>query len=165
MNDQVRVIFPLEQDEDGWPPYREEVAWADRTESADEVLLANILSFAPWISLGDRIRVRPRNDGRYDYIGLVQQSGHSTIRIRTEPETLLDIGGRLTSFGCQFEVCGPGFLGVDVPPEADWWSITKWLQTEQTADRLDYEEGAISVQHRAARRWMSDQEASQRAAP
>jgi hypothetical protein len=150
MNDQVRVVFPLKQDEDGWPPYTEEVVWADRTESPDEVLLANILSFAAWISLGDRIRVKPRDDGRYDFVRLVQESGHSTIRLRTDPETVLDIWDRLIGFGCQFEVCGPGFLGVDIPPEADWVALTQWLAAEQEADRLDYEEGAISTTHRAA---------------
>jgi hypothetical protein len=49
-------VFPIERDEDGWLPYKVEVVWADRTESADEVLLAGSPVSSPQLRMVPAVR-------------------------------------------------------------------------------------------------------------
>ncbi|GLW10310.1 hypothetical protein Misp01_54380 [Microtetraspora sp. NBRC 13810] len=153
LDNHVKVIFPLERDEDDWPPAGEESIWAEVTDEPEVVRLANTPFFVRGVAWGDRVHVRrDANDGSWQYEALVQESGHSTVRIVLSDEGYVSkIHAKLAELGCEWTGIRafPNLIAVDVPPGLPYGPLRAWLDEGEKADRLGFEEGCISAHHRA----------------
>ncbi|MBE3015004.1 DUF4265 domain-containing protein [Microbispora sp. NEAU-D428] len=148
----VKVVFCLEQDEDGWPPAGSEALWAESTEDPHVVKLANTPFFALGVAWGDEVSVRKDSDGPWFYAGLVRESGHSAVRIIVnDRDRVGEFQDKLTEFGCAWEGISefPGMIAVNVPPEVSYRTVRAWLDESEYLDLLDFEEGAVSRHHRS----------------
>lgn len=144
----VRVVFPIGQDSDGYPPYSEEGVWVRPiTRGVGEVL--SIPFFVVSVSKGDLISYRMEGE-QARFSELLSAKGHSTLRLIFFQE---DGEGRvseeLKQFGCEAEA-GPiqSFLAIDVPPEVDYAAVLDVITRESAMGVLDYEEACVSREHR-----------------
>jgi hypothetical protein len=76
----VKLCFPLDQDDDGWPPVRTENVWA-RPLDCDEYESESVPWFVRGIAFGDRVLARPDGDGVLTYERKLAWSGRYTIRL------------------------------------------------------------------------------------
>lgn len=75
----IKVLFHLEQDEDGYPPFSIEGLWCKKA-SNDTYIVDNVPFYTYGISLGDEICVT-EEDGEYHFQSIVNPSGNSTLRV------------------------------------------------------------------------------------
>jgi hypothetical protein len=140
---QQKVLFRLEQDEDGYPPFAVEGLWA--TPKPNGVLVVdNIPFFARGVAPGDTVLVSVQGkDVWFDRV--VATAGVSVFRIRAKDESGLDqIRGELMDLGLPSEVDRKLLLlAVEVPFGADIRPFLEYLVTSQESERLDFEEAAL----------------------
>jgi len=145
----VKVLFSLDQDEDGYPPVTSETLWARRTpEGLYE--LDNIPFYAQGVSWKDIVAAEPNTEGMLEFQRVAKPSGHSTIRIvASEKNEMTKVQQELERLGCSWEGSNqPSLISVDVPPEVDLQQIWNFLRTGLDEGRWDYEDA--SIQHRAS---------------
>ena len=122
-----KVLFPLEQDEDGYPPVSSGTLWARLTKDG-HYELRNIPFHARDISWGDVVAAKPISAGVVALEGVVQRSGHSTIRgIVFNQSDLLPLQQALEHLGSTWEGSDQPHLAPTVrheplatPPGHDW---------------------------------------------
>ncbi|WP_329085408.1 DUF4265 domain-containing protein [Streptosporangium sp. NBC_01469] len=141
-------MFSLEQDQDGYPPYREEGIWVrSLADSVGEVL--SIPFFVTGISKGDFISYDTTGN-EAQFSELLSAKGHSTLRLILSQEDAGDrIRNELESLGCGVEM-GPiqSLLAVDIPPRTNYTAIIRIITKDFTKVVSDYEEACISREHR-----------------
>lgn len=146
-----RITFPLERDEDGYPPADNEVLWATRT-GPGTFRLDNIPFYARGLSSGDVVAAEESERGPLRFKAVVEPSMHSTIRVvlakncsdcRPIEERMSDLRGKLTALGCNTEANYPGFFAVDVPPSVKLSEVREILSPGCEAGLWDYEEAAL----------------------
>src|SRR5260221_6074103 len=106
-----KVWFKIQQDEDGYPPVQVESLWA-RPFDEGKYVLDNIPFFARGVSWRDMISASQGADGNKWFSGVVNPSGHSTIRIvmfrnsgaRPLEERVAELRGRFAAVGCSTEL-------------------------------------------------------------
>src|SRR5687767_12999480 len=100
----TKVIFELEQDEDGYPPVGSEALWAfEREEGIFE--LDNIPFFARQVSSGDLVRALPNEWGEWIFKEIVRASGNSTFRLYVHHESRVQkVRDDLRALGCPSEL-------------------------------------------------------------
>lgn len=137
-----KVVFDLDV-EDGYPPVGSEGLWATPLENGD-YRIDNIPFYAPGVALGDTVSVE-EEDGILYATGVVEQAGHSTVRVVFFDAGVVDeVRAALVALGCGWEnMKDATFTAVDVPPEADYDAVVDLLSTRADADELDYEESCI----------------------
>lgn len=123
--------------------YGIESAWA--VPFGKNFKLDNILFYAPEYSLGDIVSVEVRN-GEYYVTGLVQESGHSTVRIIfSKQEILNQVRLQLKELGCDSEISDvPVLISVDIPPEVDYAVVKRFLEEGEAQSKWSYEEACIA---------------------
>ena len=123
--------------------YALESAWAEKKGEFYE--LRNILFYAYGYSFGDLVSVENRNGELY-VIGLVEESGHSTIRIIFyNDETVYTTSEHLQSMGCSFEGSNiPTLVSVDIPPNVNYSPIRKFLIEGEISDLWGFEEACLA---------------------
>ncbi|NUQ74302.1 MAG: DUF4265 domain-containing protein [Polyangiaceae bacterium] len=98
-----KIVFHLEQDDEGFPPAATESLWARSTERNNEFVIENLPFFAREATLGDVVDVTEK-DGSLYYRSTICRSGNSLIRIicynGSEPLTLCK---ELEAMGCVTE--------------------------------------------------------------
>jgi hypothetical protein len=139
----VKVVVALEKDEDDYPPADYENLWA---VPVGEGLfrIDNIPFFAQSIALGDIVAASPE-EGLLRFKGVVQPSGHSTVRliIYDEPE-VPKILEHFNQLGCESERSHiPGLIALDVPTSISWSVIQRELEAGHAQARWDYEEACL----------------------
>jgi Domain of unknown function (DUF4265) len=147
-----KVWFKVQQDEDGYPPVEVESLWAMPFDEGKYVL-DNIPFFARGVSLRDMISVNQGADGHQWFCGVLNPSGHSTIRIvvfhnssdpRPLEERVAELRARFTELGCSTELSYlVGLFAVDVPPSVLFSQVRPLLEEGRQLDRWDYEEANI----------------------
>ncbi len=140
----VKVLFSLQQDEDGYPPVASESLWAKpTTEGLFE--LDNIPFYAQGVSCKDVVAAEPSVEGTFTFKGVVKRSGHSTIRVvALKHDEMQPLQQELERLGASWEGSGqPRLIAVDVPPEVDIQRIWHFLQGGMNEGRWDYEDAAI----------------------
>lgn len=146
-----RIVFPLERDEDGYPPADNEVLWAIKT-GPGTFRLDNIPFYARGLSWGDIVSADKLDRGPLRFRAVVEPSLHSTIRIalakicsdrRPIEERMRELRGRLEALGCDSEANYPGFLAVDVPPAVKLSAVRAVLTPGFEAGLWDYEEATV----------------------
>jgi hypothetical protein len=107
--------------------------------------LDNIPVFARDVSLGDIVSAE-NNAGRLRFRTVVQNGGHSTVRI------LLPTSGNgqallkpLQDLGCTVrESRVNGLFAIDVPPQVDYGAVTDILEAGEREGVWDYEQSSIA---------------------
>ncbi|MCH8179492.1 MAG: DUF4265 domain-containing protein [Proteobacteria bacterium] len=137
-----KVIFDLDV-EDGYPPVASEGLWATPLDSGD-FRIDNIPFYVPGLALGDTVSVE-EEDGILYGTGVVEQAGHSTVRVVFFDAAVVDeVRAALVVLGCGWEnMKDATFTAVDVPPEADYDDVVALLSARADADQLDFEESCI----------------------
>lgn len=125
--------------------YGIESAWA--IPVGENFKLDNILFYAPEYSLGDVVSVEDRN-GELFVNGLVQESGHSTVRvILSDKADVVPLREQLKKLGCDSEISDVSILiSVDIPPEVDYSIIKNLLVEGENLSKWSYEESCIAHQ-------------------
>jgi hypothetical protein len=123
--------------------YALESAWAEKV--GDNYKLDNILFYAPGYSLGDIVEVENRN-GELFVTGLVEESGHTTVRIIFyEDEIVNPTMNQLEEMGCRWEGSNiPTLMSVDIAPEVDYTLIKRFLNEGEEKDLWSYEESCLA---------------------
>jgi hypothetical protein len=132
-DDHVKVHFPMEVDEDGWPPASVESLWA--VDLGDgTVRLDNTPWFVRGVASGDIVRVEIDDDGLRWAGETVRASENCTIRLivlkdggsAAARHTVLRTFHRLGTTGEGIEQFR--MVALDVPPEADIPRIRRLLE-------------------------------------
>lgn len=143
---QVKIVFELEQDEDGWPPAGAESVWAVDL-GQDLYRISNIPFFVPLLSMEDIIIAKKEEDNILYYQKTYKHSDHSTLRIMCkDTEQRINFITTIKNEGCEVESIKeyPSLLTIDVPPSSNYTKILKIIKKEVD----DYEESCISEHHR-----------------
>ena len=142
---QVKILFALEQDEDGYPPVNVESVWARKT-SDNFYELDNIPFYVRGISYKDVVDVARDDEGALNFKNIVRRSGHSTVRvIVSDLKDRDDLRKKLEDFGCSWEGSNqPSLIAVDIPPEVKLASVLQFLEKGFEQERWDYEEAFIA---------------------
>lgn len=146
---QAKIIFPLVQDEDGYPPFDSESLWVSVGENKNEGRLENIPFFAGNVAYGDIVRVEKESDGACVFNSVVQRSKHSTVRVillSDAPEVEHRLKQGLRTVGCSWEKSNSSSLfAVDVPPAVKISNLLNFLNQGEDAERWEYEEAYLST--------------------
>ncbi len=137
-----KVLFRLEQDENGYPPASVEGLWAKAVEGGYAV--DNIPFHVYGIAPGDVITTREEN-GETWFDALRCGSGSSVFRVLVKPpETLDQVCTALQDFGCNCETeQAVKMLAVEVPSQRSLDTLLYYLLTQREAGLLDFEEGVL----------------------
>jgi hypothetical protein len=99
----TKVLFRLEQDEDGYSPFGVEGVWAEQTKDG-KFVLDNIPSFARQATLGDIVEVA-YEDGEPFYASTLARSGNSLVRVVFfEGHDPTELRSKLKELGCSTEL-------------------------------------------------------------
>lgn len=137
-----KVLFRLEQDENGYPPASVEGLWTQAV--ADGYRVDSIPFHAYGIAPGDIISIRHTGDQAW-FDALQQSAGASVFRVVVKPpETVEQVHAALTEFGCTCEVeKAVRMLAVEVPATRSADTLLYYLLTQREAGILDFEEGVL----------------------
>jgi hypothetical protein len=143
----VKIIVPLEQDEDGYPPVSSERIWALET-SKGHYKLDNIPFFARELALGDIVSAVPEegaDEGILRYQQVIEPSGHSTFRVLVYDETQVqEVCSLLERLGCGTEQSHLSRLvAIDIPPTVSLETVRQALEPGRAQERWDYEEACL----------------------
>lgn len=124
----------------------DESAWA--IKKGEYYLLDNILFYAKSYSLGDIIRAEERNGVLYAK-ELVQESGHSTIRVLLSDATSVDkIRAEFFTLGCPSELSNlDNLIAVDVPVNVSYAKVKKILEDGELKNLWEYQEACLAKKH------------------
>jgi hypothetical protein len=141
MPEPVKIYFPLERDEDGYPPSDVEGLWAiPRGEETFQV--DNLPFYVRDISLGDIVATNNRN-GRHEFIGLKTKSKNSNLRVSMKKENeRKKVLQELEELGGQFET-GADLIAILVPEGVPLKPIRTYLWRKYDEGVLDFEEASI----------------------
>jgi hypothetical protein len=141
MKDYVKVIFEYYNDASG--SYELESAWA--VKAGEYYKLDNILFYAPEYSVGDIINVEER-DGELFVTELVEESGHSTVRILFDDvDDVEDTRNQLRKLGCESEISNvPTLISVDIPPKVEYRKVKEFLDEGSNNGKWGYEESCLA---------------------
>jgi len=143
----VKIIVPLEQDEDGYPPVGSERLWAlDLGEGRYQI--DNIPFFARDLALGDVVSAVPEakaEEGVLRYHQVLQPSGHSTFRILVDDASQVpEVCTLLEEVGCDTERSHlPRLVAIDIPPSVSLAAVRKALAPGVSQERWEYEEACL----------------------
>lgn len=140
----VKILFHLEQDEDGYPPASVESLWAlPKGEGLFQV--DNIPFFATGVAVGDLVSATPE-EGAFRFQDVVQASGHSTLRLAiSEAADVPAVRALFEQKGCSVEQSHlPRLIAIDVPPSVPLDSLRPVLIAGQEQGRWDYEEACLA---------------------
>ncbi|HSP79915.1 MAG TPA: DUF4265 domain-containing protein [Myxococcaceae bacterium] len=144
----VKVIIPLEQDEDGYPPVGSERLWALEAGEG-RYKLDNIPFFARELALGDIASAVPEegaDEGILRYQQLLEPSGHSTFRVLVHDESpVQEVCSLLERLGCGTERSHlPRLVAIDIPPTVSLEAVRQALEPGRAQERWDYEESCLA---------------------
>ena len=124
-----------------------ESAWAYYYKG--EYRLDNILFYANEYSLGDLLQIESSNGELY-VTGLIEESGHSTIRILLSTSNrVVIVRKELKDLGCDSELSNlETLISVDIPPTINYNDLISYMEKGEQEWNWEYEEACISTLHR-----------------
>lgn len=138
--DRLTIKFPIEQDEDGYPPITDESVWAQPTTSG-AFLIDTIPFFATDATLGDEVNAE-QIDGELFYVSTSEPSGNSLLRVVFFDAAFVeDLRRQLNELGCSSELSHVDCLiAVNVPQSASLREVQQLLNAGCDKGQWDYEE-------------------------
>lgn len=142
-NDREKILFPVEQDENGNPPLTCEQIWCESL-SEGRYVVDNIPFYARDISLGDEIQTVAR-DGTKWFERLLKPSRNTTVRAFARNSTFGPLlVPRLRAFGGHTEKMeGIDLVAISFPPAADLASALDFLDRETASGNIAFEESSV----------------------
>ncbi|HVG61604.1 MAG TPA: DUF4265 domain-containing protein [Hyalangium sp.] len=139
----VKIMFSLEQDEDGYPPATTESLWAIDV-GAGLYQIDNIPFFATDIALNDIVSAKLEH-GALQYEEVVRPSGHSTLRVIVyDASEMPTVRAFFEQMGCSTELSHlPRLVAIAVPPSVALEPLRQVLAVGREQDRWDYEEACL----------------------
>jgi hypothetical protein len=140
----VKILFELEQDEDGYPPASAETLWAIKV--GDGLFkIDNIPFFALGIAVNDIVSAVPEENA-FRFKDVAQPSGHSTLRVVVyDAADVPAVRALFKQLGCSTELSHlPRLLAVDVPPSVSLEELKQVLESGRHQDRWGYEEACLA---------------------
>jgi hypothetical protein len=140
----VKLLFDLEQDEEGYPPASAETLWGIK---AGEGLfkIDNIPFFALGVAVNDIVSAEPE-EGVFRYKEVVHPSGHSTIRVIVYDPLAVPAARELFhQLGCSTEQSHlPRLFAIDVPPSVSLEMVRQVLDAGKQEEQWGYEEACLA---------------------
>jgi hypothetical protein len=142
--DWTKVVFKLEQDDEGYPPAASESVWAKQIGD-NRYRIENIPFFARNVSFGDVVETTD-DHGRLMVTRRVDQSNHSTIRVMLKRvDDVSSLRQVLRETGCDSELSHlPRLIAVDIPPRVELEKVRGILNRGVSEGLWDYEESALA---------------------
>lgn len=135
----VKLAFEVDRD-DGNVDI--ETVWAIPVEGGYKV--DNIPFYARGVACNDVVSAESGEDEVLRYTGPSVPSGHSTVRLWfADASTVAPVREQLRAMGCSSEVDLPRLVAVDVPPTVPYPSVRKYLDKQEAAGVLEYEEACL----------------------
>ncbi len=136
----VKLMFQIEQDDDGYPPISVESVWAKPTGSGT-YLVDNIPFFATDAALGDEVNAKDI-DGDLFYVSMKKPSGNSLLRVVFfDSKASDDLIEQLARLECDTERSHVDCLvAINVPPPVKLRKVQQLLNTGCERQHWDYEE-------------------------
>jgi hypothetical protein len=148
----LKVHFKLNQNEDGYPPFSSEAIWCEKLEE-HQFRVDNIPFFVTGVSFLDIVSVHEEPEGYLNFDQLVEESGHSTIRVifldnaddrRPLEVRSHELARQLEVLGCGVSVSPPPLLlAIDIPPTLAIGPVRRLLATGEERGFWSYEEGTL----------------------
>ena len=137
-----RILFHLEQDEDGYPEFDIESVWA--SADGEYFRIDNIPFFAIGISDGDVVQATKRED-EWWFDRLISPSSQSTIRVLLCDESDISlIRDYAHKMGCKTELNElANLVAIGVPATVRIKQLTNFLERGEQTGRWTYEEFAL----------------------
>ena len=136
----VKIFFDLPQD---ISPISSESLWAEAV-GASLYRLRNAPFYMRGVSEQDIVRAE-ENDGRLMVTGIVDRGGHSTYRIflpeHTSEHQFEKDWIPLHELGCIYERATRRLIAIDVPPNADIYSVYEVLEKGEKDQLWEFQEG------------------------
>jgi len=139
-----KVVFKLEQDEDGYPPASSEGLWAvERAQG--EYQIDNVPFFVKGISNCDVVSVRLGTSEEVEFDRVIRRGGHSTLRLIFFDKAAVESTREwLREQGCSSEQSHlPSLIAVDIPAAANFEEVQRYFNEGEAAGKWEYEEGFI----------------------
>lgn len=144
----VKVVFPLEQNEDGYPPIKYELLNGTML-SGDSLRIDNAPFFVSNISYHDTLKVKETEiPGQFEFVELIEASTFTSISIiimdASMDTFLMDL---LRGLGCviEFGEFGPyRILAVAVPASTDYEGLRSQLEHLEAQSKISFAELAIA---------------------
>lgn len=137
-----KILFEHENSPEGG--YGIESVWAIPISDC-QYKIDNILFYAPEYSLGDIVSVENR-EGELFVNGLIEESGHSTVRIIfNDINDVQETRIYLKQLGCDSEISEtPILISLDIPPSVNYKQIKSYLDKGEKLLKWAYEEACIA---------------------
>jgi len=123
-----------------------ESAWAEKVKNGYQ--LDNILFYTKDYSWRDIVSTIEK-DGELVVNGLIQEGGHSTVRVLLNDNNLVSsLRNELKKIGCSSELSNmDNLIAVDIPPEVSYLEIKNYLDKGESQDKWEYQEACIASNH------------------
>lgn len=143
VEEEAKVIFRLEKDDDDYPPDDYESLWATRMPDG-MYRIDNIPFFIRGISPGDVITVI-KDDRQVFFDRLVVPSANSVLRVIVyNADEVSVVRDSLRDLGCESELSHvPQLISIEIPAEVDFDVITNFLEAGETRNAWEYETASI----------------------
>lgn len=137
-----KILFRLEQDEDGYPEADIESIWA--SHEGEYFRLDNIPFFAIGVSDGDVVQATKRED-EWWFDRLISPSSQSTIRVLLCDESDIPlIRDHAEKMGCKTELNElTTLVAIGVPATVRIKQLINFLEAGEQTGRWTYEESAL----------------------
>ena len=143
----VKILFEIEGENGS---IETESLWAIPVEAGYKI--DNIPFYARDVALDDVVQAEPDDDGMLRYTGLVEASGHSTVRLWfSDTKQVASVREVLRQMGCVSEVDLARLVAVDVPERIPYAKVRAYLDIQENAGILDYEESCMAEEEAAIR--------------
>jgi hypothetical protein len=138
-----KVVFHLEQDEDGYPPDAWESLWAYETEPG-LYSIDNIPFFVKGISSGDVVAAE-REGKELRFKELIRPSANSVFRLYlSDVSDVPAARERLRELGCESEQSHiPKLIAVEIPGAVSMAPVVALFDEGVKSGRWEYEEGVL----------------------
>ena len=139
----VKVLFHLDQDEDGYPPVGAESLWARIVTEGYQ--MDNIPFYVVGVSCEDVVAATKQKDSILEFTSVVSRSGHSTIRVCVNDTTAIEhLRDDLRKLGCESEQdYTPNLISVDIHPDVDIRLVWNMLEDGLKQELWEYEDACI----------------------
>ena len=140
-DNQIKLKFSMEPDEDGYPPFRVESVWASPLANGT-YQIDNIPFFAYDAADGDVVAVKVI-DGELFFDRVVQPSGNSVVRVVVNnEESIPQLRAQLLALGCDSE-WWRNLVAVNIPSEIPYGPVLRLLEEGQAKDQWGFEEAVL----------------------
>lgn len=140
MTERLKIRFPFTNSAG-----QEEIETLWVQPRVDGYELDNIPFYVKELALGDLVAADSDSDGALWYSGLIEASGHSTIRLWfSSKHDVREVRDRLRGVGCMSELSDlPRLVAVDVPPTVPYSAVKELLDEWETQGTLEYQEACL----------------------